>query len=107
MHEDLTTPEKQTGESSSLDGAKIPRCQRTMVVLLTFVGILSSAMLCVVLRRAESVGTAMGATLGIIGLLILFGMVVLQKITRSRQFTAQLLRSQQELKDEIAEHSGT
>ena len=50
---------------------------------------------------------ALGSGLGFAGLLTLLGLVVLQKITRSRQFTAQLLRSQQELRDEIAERERT
>ncbi len=51
--------------------------------------------------------TAMLAGFGFTGLLTLLGLIVLQRIAKSRLFTAQLLRSQRELRDEVAKHKQT
>ena len=50
---------------------------------------------------------AMMSGLVFTGLLTLLGLAILQRITRSRKFTAQLLRSQQELRSEIANRQRT
>ena len=191
--QDLRTPEKRTIDESGRVGARIPRYRKGIIVLLAFVGTLSSVFLYAELRPGElakiSAGfettarerisvlrghveenlhtldllagfhacskevkrsefreftrqfpqrndeirslqvanrvwtvlcmpapaflargrtlvpwIALGLGLGVTGLLTLLGLVVLQRITRSHRFTAQLLRSQQELRDEIAEH---
>ncbi len=50
---------------------------------------------------------AMMSGLGFTGLLTLLSLAILQRITRSREFTVQLLRSQQELRSEIADRERT
>jgi len=58
-------------------------------------------------RRVLTPSLAMITGLGFTGLVTLLGIVVLQRITRSRRFTAQLLISRQKLIDEIAEREKT
>jgi len=50
---------------------------------------------------------ALGSGLGFTAMLSLLGMVVLQRIARSRRFTARLLESRDELRREIDEHKRT
>lgn len=50
---------------------------------------------------------AMMSGLGFTGLLTLLGLAILQRIARSREFTVQLLRSRQELRNEVADHERT
>lgn len=103
MREDRRTFEKQTVEKGSFIGARILRYQKGTAVLPAFGVILLFVLLHVALGRGELDTVTIGSGLSIICLLILSGLIILRRIARLRRFTARLLRSQQQLRNEIAE----